>query len=126
MRLIAIVASLLVATAAQAGSPPKLDINATCRRAQPLSGGQKSAFQGCIDDEREAQKELAKLWSSFKASAQSNCLQVTRIGGAPSYVELVTCLQLDKQAQEAARENRKSLDLPGGPSSTSGTGSTSD
>ncbi|MBV9138198.1 MAG: hypothetical protein JO357_14165 [Hyphomicrobiales bacterium] len=126
MRFVALVASLLVATAAQAGSPPKLDINATCRRAQPLSGGEKSAFRGCVDDERQAQKELAKLWSSFKASAQSNCLEVTRIGGAPSYVELVTCLQLDKQAQEASRENKKSLDLPGGPSSTRGTGSTAD
>ncbi|MBV9520255.1 MAG: hypothetical protein JO068_19285 [Hyphomicrobiales bacterium] len=112
MRSIAILACLLVATVAQAGSLPKLDINATCRRAQPLSGGERSAYQGCTDDERQAQKELAKSWSSFKASAQSNCLQVTRIGGAPSYVELLTCLQLDKQAQEASRENQKSLDLP--------------
>ena len=80
------------------------------------SGGEKSAYQGCLDDELQAQETLAKSWSSFKAGAQKDCVEVTRIGGAPSYVELLTCLELDKQAQEAALENRKSLELPTAPS----------
>ena len=119
MRFAVIVASLLVATAASAastGPPPKLDIKATCQRAQPLSGGEKSAYQGCLDDELQAQKELAMSWSSFKAGAQKDCVEETKIGGAPSYVELLTCLELDKQAQEAALENKKSLEVPSAPS----------
>ena len=119
MRFAVILASLLVAAAANAASsgfPPKLDIKATCKRAQPLSGGERSAYQGCLDDELQAQETLAKSWSSFKAGAQKDCVEVTRIGGAPSYVELLTCLELDKQAQEAALENRKSLELPTAPS----------
>jgi hypothetical protein len=91
---------------------PKLDVQATCRRAQPLSSGEKSAYQSCLDDELQAQKELVKKWSTFKSSAQSVCLQETKIGGAPSYVELITCLELDKQAAEAAIENRKALKMP--------------
>jgi hypothetical protein len=109
---VALAFSLLGASLASAGAVPKLDIQATCRRAQPLSAGEKSAFQSCMNDETDAQKELIKTWSTYKPSAQAICTQETRIGGAPSYVELITCLQLDKQATEAARENQKELKMP--------------
>jgi len=97
-------------------SLPKLDIKATCRRAQPLSEGQKSAFDSCINDETEAQKQLSRNWFSYKESSRRICTQETQIGGAPSFVELVTCLELDKQAREAERENRKQLNMPTAPS----------
>ena len=93
-------------------SLPKLDIKATCRRAQPLSQGQESAFQGCISDETDAQRELSRTWFDFKPGPRSTCTQETKIGGAPSYVELLTCLQLDKQAVEAQIENKKQLNIP--------------
>ena len=67
-----------------------------------------------MSDETDAQKELDKTWSTFSAGSRSTCLQETKIGGAPSYVELLTCLQLDKQAKEASRENQKALDVPSG------------
>jgi hypothetical protein len=98
--------------AAAASAVPTLDIEATCRRAQPLSAGEKSAFQSCMNDENEAKKELIKTWSTFKPGPQRTCVDETKIGGAPSYVELLTCLQLDKQATEAARENQKELKMP--------------
>jgi hypothetical protein len=92
-------------------SLPKFDIKATCRRAQPISG-EKGAFQSCIDDEAQAQKDLSRSWFSFRAASRATCTQETRIGGAPSFVELITCLELDKQAIEAASENRKPLAVP--------------
>jgi len=95
-------------------SLPKFDVKATCRRAQPLSG-EKSAFQSCIDDEVQAQKDLSRSWFSFRAASRATCTQETRIGGAPSFVELLTCLELDKQAIEAANENRKPLAVPKSP-----------
>jgi len=95
---------------------PKLNIKGTCRRAQPLSG-QQSAYQGCINDETDAQRELSRTWFDFKPSPRSTCTQATKIGGlSPSYVELLTCLQLDKQAVEAQIENKKQLNVPQTPS----------
>jgi hypothetical protein len=94
---------------------PKLDIKATCLRAQPLSAGEKSAYQSCIDDEVRAQKQLSHKWSSFNAAARATCTQETRIGGAPSFVELITCLELDQQAAEARIENSKPLGAPATP-----------
>ncbi|MBV8765028.1 MAG: hypothetical protein JO137_10815 [Hyphomicrobiales bacterium] len=93
---------------------PKLDIKGTCRRAQPLTG-QQSAYQGCINDETDAQRELSRTWFDFKPGPRSTCTQETHIGGAPSYVELLTCLQLDKQAVEAQIENKKQLNVPQAP-----------
>jgi hypothetical protein len=114
IRFVAVIAFLLLeAGASFAASPPKLDVQATCRRAQPLSSGEKSAYQSCLNDELQAQKDLVKSWSTFKSGPQAVCLQETKIGGAPSYVELITCLELDKQAGEAAIENRKALQMPG-------------
>ena len=94
---------------------PKLDVKATCRRAQPLSG-QQNAYQGCVNDETDAQRELSRTWFDFKSGPRSTCTRVTNIGGAPSYVELLTCLQLDKQAVEASIENKKQLNVPQTPS----------
>ena len=94
---------------------PKLDIKATCRRAQPLSVGEKGAYQGCMDGEVRAQKQLSHKWSSFKAAARAICTQETRIGGAPSFVELITCLELDQQAAAARIENSKPLGAPAAP-----------
>jgi hypothetical protein len=90
---------------------PKLDVKATCRRAQPLSGLQTS-YQGCLNDETDAQRELSRTWFDFKPGPRSTCTRVTNIGGAPSYVELLTCLQLNKQALEAQIENKKQLNVP--------------
>jgi hypothetical protein len=86
-------------TLAAAAGLPRFDIRTTCRLAQPFLGaGDKSAYQGCVDSEAEARKRLARLWRSFKDSSRRGCVAETQIGGVPSYVDLLSCLQLDKEA----------------------------
>jgi hypothetical protein len=100
IRLTTILA-LIVAqiTLAIAAGLPRFDIRATCRQAQPLSGsGDKEVYQGCVDSENEARDRLAKSWRSFKSSSRRDCLGETQIGGVPSYVDLLSCLQLGKEA----------------------------
>ena len=100
IRLTAILALVLTQTTlAEAAGLPRFDIKATCRQAQPLLGtGDKNVYQGCVDSEVEARKQLAKLWQSFKDSSRRSCVGETQIGGVPSYVDLLSCLQLDKEA----------------------------
>jgi hypothetical protein len=119
-RVSMMIALLLFEVSSSYAAPPKLDVRTTCRRAQPLTGGdEQTAYQGCVRDEADAHKELVKTWSTFKSSAQAMCVQETKIGGAPSYVEVLTCLQLGKQAGESAIENKKSLQMPSKQSGTS-------
>src|ERR1700730_10364189 len=103
IRLAAIFAlTMAQTTLAVAAQPPRFKIKAPCRHAQPLSGSDdKSVYQGCVDGEVEAQKQLAKIWRTFKPSSQRSCASETQIGGAPSYVDLLTCLQLGKEAGSA-------------------------
>jgi len=93
-------------------SLPKLDIKAICRRARPLLADDKGAYQSCLDDEVEAQKELSHKWFAFKPAARAMCTEETQIGGAPSFVELITCLELDRQAAQARIENAKPFGSP--------------
>jgi hypothetical protein len=95
---VASVLSLLVIQSAPAAAqPPRFNIKATCRQAEPLSGD-KSVYQSCVDEEVYARKQVVASWSSFRPRTQRSCVSETRIGGAPSYVDLLTCMQLDKGA----------------------------
>jgi hypothetical protein len=100
IRLTAILALVLAQfTVAAAAGLPRFNIRATCRQAQPLLGsGDKDVYQGCMDSEVQARERLAKSWLSFKNGSRKNCVGETQIGGVPSYVDLLSCLQLEKEA----------------------------
>lgn len=106
MNRLAAIAALVLAqtTLAVAAGVPRFDIKATCREAQPLSGsGDQNVYQGCVVGEIEARKQLAKLWRSFKDGSRRSCVGEAQIGGVPSYVDLLSCLQLDKEAGSLPR-----------------------
>lgn len=76
--------------------PPKLDVESTCKAAQraQVSISDNASLEGCLQSERGAQKELKKNWGKYPGSAKNQCSQQFKAGGSPSYVELVTCLEL--------------------------------
>jgi len=47
-----------------------------------------------VNDERKARQQLTSQWSKFSASSKAECIPQESIGGTPSYVSLLTCLQL--------------------------------
>jgi hypothetical protein len=96
---VAAVFTLVVAQTAlaEAAQLPRFNITATCRQAQPLTGD-KSVFQSCMSEESSARNKLAKSWSTFKPGSRTSCVGEAQEGGTPSYVDLLTCLQLDKEA----------------------------
>jgi hypothetical protein len=101
IRTAAILAMLQVAQlglAEAATQPPRFDIKATCRQAQPLGSDDKNVYQGCVQAELDAQRQLAKQWRSFKPDSQRTCTADAVSDGTPSYVELLTCLQFTKDA----------------------------
>ena len=54
----------------------------------------RSVPQNCVDDENRARQELVSQWSKFSASSKAQCIPLEGIGGDPSYVSLLTCLQM--------------------------------
>jgi hypothetical protein len=97
------VASLLLGlqvTVAAADDPPKLDVTATCNAAAQfavVAGRDKDA---CLDDERTAETTLAQTWSKYSADDKAQCVGTVKAGGPGSYVELLSCLEVMKDAKE--------------------------
>jgi hypothetical protein len=84
---------------------PELDVHASCRAADRVSvavtGTGKAAgdLKACLDDEHTARETLLKNWASFKPVDRTLCTGMNRTGGPSSYVELLTCLEVMRDAR---------------------------
>ena len=79
--------------AAAPASVPNLDVKSTCHaRGTP----QQQAKDACMQDERGAKRELQGMWGRIPANIRQTCLDEVKIGGSPSYVELLTCSQMNE------------------------------
>jgi hypothetical protein len=97
--------ALLVSTAVLAAGVPAFDVTTTCRAAPNINSGMASPFDACMRDEDAARTELEKRWETFAPASRDTCAAETREGGSPSYVEVLTCL--DMYAANARPERRK-------------------
>jgi hypothetical protein len=97
-----VLGSQLVMTVAD--GVPKFDIARQCRldstQAFDLSAGLNETMKKCVSDEQQALTELQTQWSQFREPDKAQCTAETSIGGTSSYVDLLTCLQLAKEARQ--------------------------
>jgi len=75
---------------------PAFDVAPGCRAAVTVMPG---SFQACMNDEQTARAQLASQWDQFSAPDRATCAQNETSGGTPSYVELLTCLQISRDAR---------------------------
>ena len=85
---------LLTTSAAWGSEIPRYDIEATCRAAPTLQGGPGNTDRNCIRDETQARTQLGQQWAGFDARHRDECVQEASLNGSPSYVALLTCLQM--------------------------------
>jgi hypothetical protein len=99
--------SLALPVAAGVDRIPNLNVAQSCRAAQEIAGEDKNlTYKGCMQDEMAAQKQLAAKWSRFKAEDRRNCVE-QGVAPLPSYVELLTCLEMYDQASALYRPTEK-------------------
>lgn len=88
-----------VSWAAAADGVPKLDVAPSCEAAgagSVVAGRNKGA---CMGDESVARDDLVKSWSTYSAADKTLCVGMNRTGGPSSYVELLSCLNIMKDAK---------------------------
>ena len=87
--------SLLATTVAMADTVPKYDMARTCRLDHAAASGLAvtESMKNCVRDEKKAFGQLQKQWPKFASAKRSGCVSQNTIGGTPSYVGLLTCLQ---------------------------------
>ncbi|MGY2048039.1 hypothetical protein [Methylobacterium sp. JK268] len=90
---LALLGAHLVLTAAADG-PPRLDVEATCNSPGRASVSTENGADGCLRSERAAGDDLRKRWRDFSANSKRQCSKQSQAGGFPSYVEMLTCLEL--------------------------------
>jgi len=81
---------------------PKLDIARECH----FEGGSSEAQDRCVRDEAEALRQLQGSWSQYAAADRSSCTTETVSGGYASYIELLSCLEMSKDAAAAERSDQ--------------------
>lgn len=87
---------------------PHHDMGPTCRAAVNLvaGGGEGRTVEGCLAGEEKAHKELEKDRPKIPSTERSQCISTMAKGGAPSYVELVVCLEMMRDSREHREEER--------------------
>ena len=92
--------AILIAGATQvtAQGVPSFKVEQGCREVS--SGPDKlTTFDKCMAAEKGARDELATNWETFVASDRRVCLAETTSDGTPSYVELLECLYIARDAR---------------------------
>jgi hypothetical protein len=79
---------------------PKFDTGPSCRSAGAAAVMATRNTAACEGDENNARATLEKEWSQFTPSDQARCVRLVTLGGGPSYVELLTCLEMANQVKE--------------------------
>jgi hypothetical protein len=82
---------------ALADAPPKLDVTITCNAASQYAISAGWDKDACIDDERTAETALAQNWLKY-------CIGTVKTGGPSSYVELLSCIEVLRDAKQLGEE----------------------
>jgi hypothetical protein len=85
---------------AVADRPPVVNFEQTCREATTGDRRLNDKLENCLADEKRARDQLARQWSSFNPGARTQCARESTGGHAASYIELLTCLELDQADRE--------------------------
>src|SRR5262245_13759972 len=89
-----------------ANSIPKFDLERTCRPAAEAAEMPGRDAAACQRDERDARSKLEQDWAQYNTAQKSQCAGFAALDRAPSYVELLTCLEMAKQAQELPPDSK--------------------
>jgi hypothetical protein len=103
-------ASLLIAFGLAinvADTMPRYDMKPTCRAAIALAAGSEGRnIDNCMTGEEEARRQIDKDWSKTPSAERRQCIGTVAVGGSPSYVELVVCLEMMRDSRAHREEQR--------------------
>jgi hypothetical protein len=79
-----------------ADGPPNFDMGKTCKLDLAAAYGQDTGerYKSCMNDEENARQQVQTQWPKVPGPARESCASQESVGGTPSYVSLLTCLQM--------------------------------
>jgi len=93
---------------AAADQVPSFDVNPTCRGAAATAGAGGRGLDVCVRTELGARDQLAQEWSTFPPADRTRCIQLTNMTRMPSYVQVLTCLEMARDARTLENPRERS------------------
>jgi peptidoglycan hydrolase-like protein with peptidoglycan-binding domain len=78
---------------------PVLNVKKTCQEAEAVEVNLGWSQESCLRSEETARDQLSKEWSNFPAADRVECGRMVKIG-PPSYIDLLTCLEIRRDARQ--------------------------
>ena len=94
----ALVVSSYLMTVADA--VPTFDVKQTCRGTETSGVYPGRNIESCAQSEEATRDQLKKSWGEFSAADKTECVSAVKIGGFPSYTELITCLEMRRDVRK--------------------------
>jgi hypothetical protein len=94
-----IVATAALAQGALAQGVPTIDYEASCNAAARATGERIESIDACRGSERNARAVLVEQWGNFLAADRASCYRLTTTGTPGTYTELLTCLEMKRDAR---------------------------
>jgi hypothetical protein len=90
---------------------PHINVEKSCTDSASVTGGVsfQNDMNSCVTDEQDARSLLQKQWAQYAASDKNECMRASS-DYLPSYVELLTCLELAKAARSLPEEQGMGAD----------------
>ena len=103
--------------AVHVGGPPTLQVGPSCVAAGGGSIVAGRNKESCLADETAAQNTLKQNWPKYLAADKSDCVTLENSGGPASYVELLSCLEVMRDARTIQNEDPLGSELRPTPAS---------
>jgi len=85
-----------------ADTVPTYNVEPSCRGGMDAGADPRVSpndrFAQCLREEAEARSTLQAQWTKFPAGDRTDCADTAKMG-TPSYVELLTCLEMARDAR---------------------------
>jgi len=107
-----IIRSSLLVLGAQLLTPvsdtvPAFDVAISCRAASQVAIADSQSYDGCMHDENTARTQLVQSWTKYSAADRAQCTSEASMGGPPSYVDLLVCLEISRDVTSGQGINLK-------------------
>jgi hypothetical protein len=93
---------------AVADGVPTIDVQKTCRAAANVTSNVTSQrdVEICASSEQKAREQMVKDWSQYAASDKVRCVQAGPKVYLPSYIEWLTCLEMETAVKKMREEQQ--------------------
>jgi hypothetical protein len=79
---------------------PTLNVKPSCQAAAQMGDSLNARLPQCLESERTARVELEADWAKYPSAMRKSCTSMASLEGLASYVVLLECLIMEKDATE--------------------------